>query len=252
MGEARVMESGVEIREDGPVTIVTINRPKKMNAISSGAAKDIQQAFAEFDASDQRVAIITGAGGKAFSSGADVTDRPEFWRCVPTVGLDTAKPVIAAVDGWCIGGGMLLAVMADLCVCTETSKFSYPEAKVGITGGMIPALAARIPQKMAMEIILLGRTVAGRRAYEMGLVNEVTPAGGHLDAALQMAREMADMAPLVLSTLKTAVNRDVLARAPAEHMVHARIALDRVAQSYDSKEGVAAFREKRKPEFKGC
>ncbi len=113
----------------------------------------------------QRVAIPTGNGGRAFSAGADVTDLPELWRCVPTVGIKTDKPVIAAVSGWCIGGALVMAMMCDLLVAGDNARFSYPEGKVGITGGMIAGLAARIPHKIAMEIMLLGEPLDAARAY---------------------------------------------------------------------------------------
>ncbi len=243
--------SEVLIATEGKTTIFTINRPDKLNAISAGVALDLQAGFAEFDASDQRVAILTGAGGKAFTSGADVTDLPELWRCVPTIGITTRKPVICALDGWCVGGGIVMVALADLCVATEATKFSYPEGKVGLTGGMIAALAGRIPHKLAMEIMLLGRTVSGRRAHEMGLVNEIAAPGKHLEVALQMAEEMAAMAPLVLETLKGLVNDHTLVRTPAENMAMTSRDLARVRNSQDLKEGIAAFREKRAPVFVG-
>jgi enoyl-CoA hydratase/carnithine racemase len=147
--------SVISIEAEGPVTIVSINRPEKLNAINKQVAIDLQAAFAEFDRSEQRVAVLTGAGGRAFSAGADVTDLPELWRCVPSVGIMTEKPIVAAVRGWCIGGGLVMAMMCDLLVAAEDAKFSYPEGKVGITGGMIAGLAARIPHKIAMEMMLV-------------------------------------------------------------------------------------------------
>lgn len=243
--------STVEVSEIGPVTIIKINRPEKLNAISSGVAIDLQNAFAAFDASDQRVAVLSGAGEKAFTSGADVTDLPELWRCVPTVGIQTNKPIICAVDGWCVGGGLVMAAMADLCVATERARFSYPEGKLGLTGGIIAALAARIPHKLAMEIMLLGRTVSGRRAYEMGLVNEVVPDGQHLDVAIAMAQELAVMAPLVLGTLKSVVNDQMLKKCPSEEMALTQAKLNKIRESSDLKEGIAAFREGRQPSFTG-
>src|SRR5215208_8427881 len=101
--------SVVTVEKRGPVSIISIDRPEKLNAINKAVAIELQQAFSAFGRSDQRVAILTGAGGRAFSAGADVTDLPELWRCVPTVGIATDKPIVAAVAGWCIGGGLVMA-----------------------------------------------------------------------------------------------------------------------------------------------
>src|SRR3954470_23201788 len=187
--------SVVTVENRGPVTLIAINRPEKLNAINKAVAVELQQAFAEFNRSEQRVAVLTGTGERAFSSGADVTDLPELWRCVPTVGITTEKPVIAAVSGWCIGGGLVMAMMCDLLVAAENARFSYPEGKVGITGGMIAGLAARIPHKIAMEIMLLGEPIDAQRAYQIGLANRVVPDGSEIEAAFAMAEKIIDLAP---------------------------------------------------------
>ncbi len=136
----------IKVWDDGPVRIVALNRPDKGNAITRLMAEEIQSAMLEFAASDQKVAVLTAMGTKAFSFGADVTEPPELWRAVPNVGWQTDKPLICAVEGWCIGGALVLAMMADLAVCGTKAKFYYPEAKLGLTGGMIAALPSRIPQ----------------------------------------------------------------------------------------------------------
>src|SRR5215813_5305230 len=200
----------VSVEERGPVSIIAIDRPEKLNAINKAVAIELQEAFAAFDRSDQRVAILTGRGGRAFSAGADVTDLPELWRCVPTVGITTDKPIIAAVGGWCIGGGLVMAMMCDLLVAAEGAKFSYPEGKVGITGGMIAGLAARIPHKIAMEIMLVGETISAERAYQVGFANRVVPDGQAVDAAVGLAEKIVDLAPLALATMKRFVNDGVL------------------------------------------
>ena len=240
----------VENFEDG-VTLFTINRPERRNAICSKTAFALQQAFAEFDKSEQRVAVITGSGDLAFSAGADVNDVPELWRCIPTVGITTEKPVVAAIGGWCVGGALVLATMCDLIVAAENAHYSYPEAKLGLTHGMIAALVARIPHKVAMEIIMLAKPCDARRAYEVGMINEVVPTGSQVARALEMAREMAKMAPLVHKTLKRFIVNSVLPISPAEQMARARRDLDIVAKSEDFEEGWSSYLEKRKPVFKG-
>jgi enoyl-CoA hydratase len=243
--------SVVTVEERGPVSVIAINRPEKLNAINKAVAIELQAAFAAFDASEQRVAILTGNGGKAFSAGADVTDLPELWRCVPTVGIKTEKPIIAAVAGWCIGGGLVMAMMCDLLVAADNARFSYPEGKVGITGGMIAGLAARIPHKVAMEMMLLGEPIDAQRAYAVGLANRIVPAGGEIDEAAAMAAKIVDLAPLALAAMKRFVNDGVLPKGPAELAAIYGAQLGAVRDSEDAKEGIAAFRERRRPRYRG-
>ena len=243
--------SVVSVEERGPVSIIAIERPEKLNAINKAVAIQLQEAFAAFDKSDQRVAILTGRGGRAFSAGADVTDLPELWRCVPTVGIATDKPVIAAVAGWCIGGGLVMAMMCDLLVAAESARFSYPEGKVGITGGMIAGLAARIPHKLAMEMMLLGEPIGAERAYQIGLANRVVPDGREVEEAVAMAETIVGLAPLALATMKRFVNDGVLPKGPAELAARYGAELAAVRNSGDAAEGVLAFREKRKPRYRG-
>jgi enoyl-CoA hydratase/carnithine racemase len=141
--------------------------------------------------------------------------------------------------------------MSDLAVAAENSRFSYPEAKLGLTQGMIAGLAGRIPHKVAMEIMLLARVIDAKRAYEVGLVNDLVPVGAQVDAALGMARELAKMAPLVLKTLKRFVTTQVLPSGPSEQFARTKRQLDEVANSEDCAEGFASYREKRPPEFRG-
>lgn len=236
--------------EDG-VTLFTINRPERRNAISAETALELQQAFAVFDQSEsQKVAVITSTGNDAFTAGADVDSIPELWRCLPSIGIATQKPIIAAISGWCVGGGVILAMMCDLAVAAENSQFSYPEGRLGLTQGMIAGLAGRIPHKAAMEIMLLGKPMSAERAYQVGLINQVTPTGHHVDTALEMARHLSTMAPLVLKTLKKFVS-SVIPASPTETYVRTGHDLETVAQSADLTEGFAAFREKRQPVFTG-
>jgi enoyl-CoA hydratase len=242
----------VSVEERGAVSIIAIDRPEKLNAINKEVAIELQEAFAAFDRSGaQRVAILTGTGGRAFSAGADVTDLPELWRCVPTVGINTEKPIIAAVAGWCIDGGLVMAMMCDLLVAGEGARFSYPEGKVGITGGMIAGLAARIPHKIAMELMLLGEPISARRAYEAGFANRVVADGGEIEEALALADKIIGLAPLALATMKRFVNNHVLPKGPAELAARFGAELAAVRSSEDAAEGIRAFKERRKPQYRG-
>ena len=243
--------SVVSVEERGPVSIISINRPEKLNAINKAVAIELQEAFAAFDHSAQRVAILTGGGGRAFSAGADVTDLPELWRCVTTVGIMTDKPIIAAIGGWCIGGGLVMAMMCDLLVASESAKFSYPEGKVGITGGMIAGLAARIPHKIAMEMMLVGEPIGAERAYQIGLANRVVPDGREVEEALALAEKIVGLAPLALAAMKRFVNDGVLPKSPAELAARYGAELAAVRNSADAAEGVRAFKERRKPRYQG-
>jgi enoyl-CoA hydratase len=240
----------VTTEQRGQVSIIRIDRPEKLNAISAAVAVELQQAFQTFDASDQRVAILSAAGERAFTSGADVTDLPELWRAIPTVGFNTDKPIIAATSGWCVGGGIVIVMMCDLMVSTESTIFYYPEAKLGVTGGMISSLVSRMPHKLAMEMMLLGAKVSARRAYDVGFVNRVVPDGQHEAEALAMANEMLDSAPLVIGALKRLASQ-VLPVGPVERMVGISRTLDQVRTSEDMQEGIRAHRERRKPDFHG-
>ncbi len=241
----------VKVWDDGPVRIVALNRPDKGNAIDRRMAEEVQAAMREFAASEQRAAVLTGMGSKAFSFGADVTEPPELWRAVPNVGWQCDKPLIAAVEGWCIGGALVLAMMADLAVCGATARFYYPEAKIGLTGGMIAALPSRIPHKIAMEMMLLCRVFEAARAERVGLVNEAVAEGQALARAVEWGREMAGFAPLVTAGLKRMVLDDILPQGPSEQWARQGQRLEAIRRSADFQEGVAAFQAKRPPEFTG-
>lgn len=232
------------------VAIITLNRPEKRNAINGDVATQLRAALDRLNDSDDRVGILTHAGAH-FTGGADIKGPPEdFPACVPNIGVPMQKPLIAAVGGWVVGGGMVIVQMCDLCIAAEDAKFMFPEAKVGITGAAIAGLAARIPHKVAMELMLVGNEISAERMYQVGFVNQVVKSGGQLDAAMVWARQLAENAPLVVSVLRDYVGR-IIPKGPSELAAQGRATIQRIRQSEDAKEGVTSFKEKRKAKFRG-
>lgn len=234
------------------IAVITIDRPAKRNALTAAMCDDLCAAWRRFAASDEeRVAIITAAGNGVFTAGADLGDPPpRFWQAVPNVGVQVSKPIIAAVSGLVVGAGVTMVAMSDLCVAADSTKFIYPEAKVGVALGLVSSIAARIPHKLAMELMLIGDAVSVERAYQIGLVNRIVPEGEQVAAARAMAKTIAANAPLVVGMLKD-MALETMPRGPVERMYLTQGAIDRVLQSEDAKEGPLSFRERRKPNFRG-
>ena len=233
------------------IAVVAIDQPEKRNALSRQVVDELADAWRRFAESTDRVAVLTATGDKAFTVGADLNDIPhDLWRGVPGIGIELDKPIIGAVAGWVIGGGLVLVNQCDLLVAADNTTFLYPEAKVGFSGGLISSLASRIPHKVAMEVLLIGEALSVQRAYEIGFVNKIVPVGQQRQAALDYARKIAANAPLVVQLLKRFVDR-TLPKGPSEMAGLARREVDAVTFSTDATEGVAAFRAKRPPAFKG-
>jgi|TARA_B100001564_G_scaffold268960_1_gene230566 enoyl-CoA hydratase/carnithine racemase len=233
------------------VATITINRADRMNALNEEVILGLQAAWRRLENSDDRVAVLTAAGDKAFSVGADVKDAPkEMWQGVPSIGTQTSKPVIAAVKGWCIGGSYVIVQMCDLVVAADNTRFKYPEAQLGFTGGLIASAVARIPHKVAMEFMLLGEDFDAHRALAAGMVNKVVPTGEEEEQAHAWANILAQSAPLVVQGLKE-FSMATLNKSPAEAGAIARDQLLDIKFSDDGAEGRKAFGEKRTPQFTG-
>jgi enoyl-CoA hydratase len=245
-------EAPVTYRSATGVAVITINRPERMNRLDDDIVEGLHAAWQRLMASDaDRVAVLTGAGERAFTAGADLNALPtSLYRAIPGVGVAVDKPVIGAVAGWVVGGGMVLTTMCDILIAADNARFSYPEVKVGFTGGIISNLASRIPHKIAMELLLLGEAIDARRAYEVGYVNKVVALADLMPTAMHYAARVAATAPLPSRALKRFVLK-TLPKSPTEIAGIARAEVDTIFASEDWAEGRSAFVQKRPPVYRG-
>ena len=147
----------VRYESSGHVATITMDRVSAHNALNPALCNELRDAWLRFRDSDDRVAVLAATEEAYFCVGADVRDFPaDMWRAVPGLGVELDKPVIAATSGWVVGGGFVIVQMADMCVASETTRFSYPEVKVGTTGGGVSSVLSRMPHKIAMEFLLVG------------------------------------------------------------------------------------------------
>lgn len=247
-----------ETTVDG-IAIVTINRPDQRNCLSREVREGLRAAWSRFEADDAaRIAILTGSGDKAFCAGGDLKEMvetgmkvpPRDMFPVPYENISLSKPTIAAVNGVAFAGGWMIAQACDLCVAADNAKFAITEVKVGRGSPWAAPLIHMIPQRIYMEIVLTGKPITARRAYEIGLVNRVVEPGQALDAALELAREVLEGAPLsVKAARETVMLATEMGRADALEAAWA--AHEECYNSHDAQEGPRAFAEKRKPVWQG-
>ncbi len=260
-------ESGTLLQRErfGAVEVLTLDRPEVRNALSPALLAELTAAFGEVDADDAvRVIVLTGAGDRAFCAGMDLKSftehGPDRVIGAPTdestaeaeavAPWQTAKPMIAAVNGAAVAGGFELMMACDLVVAAEHATFGLPEVKRGlIPGGGGTLLAGRIPLAVALELELTGDPIDASRALALGLVNRVVPADRVLETALELAARIAANGPLAVATTKRLVRRAV--NLGGEQAWASRELLRQVFASEDAREGARAFVEKRAPNWTG-
>lgn len=247
-----------EARSDG-IAILTINRPEQRNCLSRDVREGLRAAWDRFERCPTlRIAILTGAGDRAFCAGGDLKEMVETGMRVPPRDLfplpydsiELSKPTIAAVNGVAFAGGWMIAQACDLCVASNTARFAITEVKVGRSSPWAAALIHMIPQRIMMEIILTGKPITAQRAYEIGLVNRLAEPAALMDAALELAAEVLEGAPLsVKAGRDTVMLATEMGRAAA--LQAARAASEHAYMSDDAQEGPRAFAEKRRPDWQG-
>src|SRR6266480_3104756 len=246
---------------DAPIATLTLNRPKVLNALSPDLIRELTSALSELDADENVRAVVLTGGPKVFAAGADIGDmadrgpvdqllRDQTGRWAPIAGF--TKPLIAAVNGYALGGGCELALTCDLIVAGDTARFGQPEINLGIIPGAggtqrWPRTAGK---HAAMEVVLSGAPITARRAHELGLVNKVVPSELTVAVAQRMARQLAEKPPLATRLAKESVLK-AYETPLGEGLASERRSFYFLFSTEDQKEGMRAFLEKRKGVFKG-
>lgn len=247
-----------DARPDG-IAIITINRPDQRNALGKDVREGLYAAWERFEKDPAlRIAILTGTGEKAFCAGGDLKEMVETGMSVPARdmfpipydNIELTKPTIAAVNGVAFAGGWMISQACDLCVAATTAKFAITEVKVGRGSPWASPLIHMIPQRIFMEIVLTGKPISAQRAYEIGLVNRLAEPAELMDAAIALAMEVLEGAPLsVQAARETVMLSTEMGRSAA--LQAARAAHEKAYNSEDAQEGPRAFAEKRKPVWQG-
>lgn len=243
------------------VGLARLNRPKALNALNATLIRELMHALEAFDADPAIGAMVVTGDERAFAAGADIKEMASA-SAVEMLNRDTVaayehirkirKPIIAAVSGWCLGGGNELALSCDMIVASETARFGQPEINIGVIPGAggTQRLTRAVGKALAMEVVLNNRTLTAEEALSFGLVNRVVPAERCLEEALQLAAEIAGRAPLAVRLAKEAINH-AFESSLSDGLEHERRAFYFLFTTADQKEGMAAFVEKRKAQWKG-
>lgn len=245
----------------GRVGLVRLNRPQALNALNEQLMTELMDALSAFDVDDRVGALVITGNEKAFAAGADIKDMVE---ATPVEMLlqrrisqfdrirNIKKPVLAAVSGWCLGGGNELALSCDLIIASETARFGQPEINIGVIPGAggTQRLTRVLGKALAMEMILNNRTLSAQEALQFGLVNRVVPVERCLQETLELAEQIANRAPLAVRLAKEAVN-NAFETSLTDGIADERRAFYLLFSSRDQKEGMKAFIEKRPPEWTG-
>lgn len=252
----------LKVAREGRLTVVTIDRPEVHNALHPPAHFEFDAVFDDFAADpEQWAAIVTGAGDKAFSAGNDLKyqaaggprERPASGFAGLTQRFDLTKPVIAAVNGFAMGGGFEIALACDLIVASDNAVFALPEPRVGLAAlaGGLHRLPRIIPQKQALGMILTGRRVSAEEGQRLGFVNEVTSRSALMDAAKRWAGQILECSPMSIRASKQAIYEGLDKPTLKEAIATTYPAVQALYDSADFVEGPKAFAEKRPPKWTG-
>jgi enoyl-CoA hydratase len=255
-------ESMILTEKIGEVGLVRLNRPKMYNALNSAIVTQVMDAFQGFDGDDEIGAMVITGNERTFASGADIkemadsspVDMLQRGHIAPFDRILTIKkPVIAAVSGWCLGGGNELAMSCDMIIASESARFGQPEINLGVIPGAggTQRLTRAVGKVIAMEMVLNNRTLTAEEALAFGLVNRVVPVERYLEEALRLAGEIAARAPVAIRMGKEAVNH-AFDTFLSEGLADERRAFYLLFSSADQQEGMQAFLEKRKANWKGA